>query len=48
MQNPLVLYVLGHAHFVEYETVPDPEELEKKDLPIGALILSTQAVSTKL
>jgi len=47
MQHPLVLYTLAHAHFVESENVPDPNDVTKYQPPVGALILSVQAVSIR-
>jgi hypothetical protein len=39
------MYTLAHAHFVEYgDNLPASSEVEDK--PVGALILSLQAVST--
>ena len=46
-QNSLIMYTLAHAHFVEYgNDLPAGSELEDDMKPIGALILSLQAVST--
>jgi hypothetical protein len=36
---------LAHAHFAEYEDIPDPSDLDPSELPGGALILAMQAVS---
>ena len=47
-QNPLIMYTLAHAHFVEYgNNLPASSDLqlEDSDKPVGALILSLQAVS---
>ena len=45
-QNPLIMYTLAHAHFVEYgNDLPASSELQGDTKPIGALILSLQAVS---
>lgn len=45
-QNPLIMYTLAHAHFVEYgNDLPASSELQDDMKPIGALILSLQAVS---
>ncbi|KAF9538908.1 hypothetical protein CPC08DRAFT_824597 [Agrocybe pediades] len=43
-QNHLIMYTLAHAHFAEYEDIPDPSDLPKDDLPAGALVLALQAV----
>ena len=41
------MYTLAHAHFVEYgNDLPAGSELQDDMKPIGALILSLQAVST--
>ncbi|PPQ82128.1 hypothetical protein CVT24_012431 [Panaeolus cyanescens] len=44
LQNRLVIYTLAQAHFADYDEVPNPMELEKSELPCGALILAIQAV----
>ncbi|KIM41783.1 hypothetical protein M413DRAFT_410062 [Hebeloma cylindrosporum] len=41
-QNELIMYTLAHAHFADFDDVPDAEKLERK--PVGALILAIQAV----
>ena len=44
-QNPLIMYTLAHAHFVEYgNDIPTGIELDDDMKPVGALILSLQAV----
>ncbi|KAF8809369.1 hypothetical protein BYT27DRAFT_7094606 [Phlegmacium glaucopus] len=43
-QNELIMYTLAHAYFAEYDEIPDPHELDKLELPGGALVLSLQAV----
>ena len=45
-QNPLIMYTLAHAHLVEYGN-NIPSQLNDDNKPIGAIILSLQAVSTK-
>ena len=42
------MYTLAHAHFAEYEDIPDPSDLLPSELPGGALILAMQAVSLAL
>ena len=42
------MYTLAHAHFAEYEDIPDPSDLDPSELPGGALILAMQAVSFML
>lgn len=37
------MYTLAHAHFADFDDVPDAEKLERK--PVGALILAIQAVT---
>ncbi|KDR68743.1 hypothetical protein GALMADRAFT_1026983 [Galerina marginata CBS 339.88] len=44
LQNELIMYTLAHAHFSEYEDIPDPRDLHPSELPGGALILAMQAV----
>ena len=44
-QNPLIMYTLAHAHFVEYGD-DIPSQLNEDNKPVGAIILSLQAVST--
>ena len=44
-QNPLIMYTLAHAHFVEYGD-KIPSQLNEDNKPVGAIILSLQAVST--
>jgi hypothetical protein len=39
------MYTLAYAHFVEYEDIPVPYDLDLSELPGGALILAMQAVS---
>lgn len=48
LQNELIMYTLAHAHFAEYEDIPDPSDLNPSELPGGALILAMQAVSLLL
>ena len=48
LQNELIMYTLAHAHFAEYEDIPDPSDLHASELPGGALILAMQAVSFTL
>ncbi|KAF8811356.1 hypothetical protein BYT27DRAFT_7253054 [Phlegmacium glaucopus] len=43
-QNELIMYMLAHAYFAEYDEIPDPRKLDKLELPGGALVLSLQAV----
>jgi len=38
------LYTFGKAHLIEYDQIPDAEELDDDEIPIGALILAHQAV----
>jgi hypothetical protein len=38
------MYTLAHAHFAEYEDIPNPSDLNPSELPRGALILAMQAV----
>jgi hypothetical protein len=44
-QNSLIIYTLAHAHFSEFDEIPDPRQLSKDERPVGALILALQAVS---
>ena len=44
-QNPLIMYTLAHAHFVEYGN-DIPSQFNDENKPVGAIILSLQAVST--
>jgi hypothetical protein len=45
-QNPLIMYTLVHAHLVEYgNDIPASSKLQDEMKPVGALILSLQAVS---
>ena len=46
-QNPLIMYTLAHAHFVEYGD-DIPSQLNEDNNPVGAIILSLPAVSTTL
>ena len=46
-QNPLIMYPLVHAHFVEYGD-DIPSQLNEDNKPVGTIILSLQAVSTTL
>ena len=48
LQNELIIYTLAHAHFTEYEDIPDPRNLDSSELPGGALILALQAVNFAL
>ncbi|KAF8811831.1 hypothetical protein BYT27DRAFT_7088633 [Phlegmacium glaucopus] len=43
-QHPLIMYTLAHGHFADFDDVPNPETLDKSELPSGALILALQAV----
>ncbi|KAF9539711.1 hypothetical protein CPC08DRAFT_731085 [Agrocybe pediades] len=43
-QSDLIIYTLAHAHFMEYDSIPDPKELNKGVLPCGAVVLALQAV----
>lgn len=43
-QNEIILYTLSHAHLIEYDDVPNPDDLEDDEKPVGALILALQAV----
>ena len=44
-QNPLIMYTLVHTLFVEYgDDIPSGFELDDDIKPVGALILSLQAV----
>jgi len=46
-QNALIMYTLVHAYFVEYGSdIPTGIELDDNMKPVGALILSLQAVCT--
>ena len=46
-QNALIMYTLVHAHFIEYgNDIPTGTELNDNMKPVGALILSLQAVCT--
>jgi hypothetical protein len=38
------MYTFAHAHLVEYDEIPDPDKLSASEKPIGALVLSLQAV----
>lgn len=40
------MYTLAHAYFSEFEEVPNVRELPEDERPIGALLLSLQAVCT--
>ena len=48
LQNELIIYTLAHAHFAEYEDIPDPHNLDSSELPGGALVLAMQAVNFAL
>jgi hypothetical protein len=48
LQNELIMYTLAHAHFAEFEDIPNPSDLNPSELPGGALILAMQAVSFAL
>ena len=39
---------LAYAHFAKYKEIPNPGDLDPSELPGGALILATQAVSSHL
>ena len=44
-QNPLIMYMLAHAHFVKYgDDIPTGIELNDDMKPMGTLVLSLQAV----
>ncbi|PPQ76985.1 hypothetical protein CVT24_009480 [Panaeolus cyanescens] len=43
LQNRLVLYALAHAHFIEFDEIPDPSKLRPEEWPCGALVLAIQA-----
>ncbi|KJA20449.1 hypothetical protein HYPSUDRAFT_203766 [Hypholoma sublateritium FD-334 SS-4] len=43
-QNELILYTLSHAHLIKYDDIPNPDNLEDDEKPVGALILALQAV----
>ncbi|KAF9553010.1 hypothetical protein CPC08DRAFT_767856 [Agrocybe pediades] len=47
-QSDLVIYTLAHAHFIEYDPIPDPDELDEDSLPCGALVMAVQAVEHAL
>ena len=38
------MYTLVHGHFADFDDVPDPETLDKSELPSGVLILALQVV----
>ncbi|PPQ80674.1 hypothetical protein CVT24_011009 [Panaeolus cyanescens] len=44
LQNRLVLFALAHAHFIEFDEIPDPSKLQPEEWPCGALVLAIQAV----
>ena len=45
-QNPLIMYTLAHAHFIEYgNDLPEISKLQNDMKPVGTLILSLQAVN---
>ena len=44
-QNPLIMYTLAHAHFVEYgDDIPTGIELDDDMKPMGTLVLSLKAI----
>ena len=45
VSESLIMYMLAHAHFIEYgNDIPTGIELNNDMKPVGALVLSLQAI----